>query len=55
MKGNFAVLQLIDEKEAVEEIDNLTLVEKAEIEDKLEDEAFSRLVESSQKQFLISV
>ena len=43
------MLQLIDEKEAVEEIDNLTLVEKAEIEDKLEDEAFSRLVESKPK------
>ena len=40
------VAELMDEKEAIDEAENLSLIEKAEIEDKLEDEAFTLLVNS---------
>ena len=46
-KASQIVVELMDEKQAIDQADNLSFVQKAEIEDKLEDKAFTKLVESN--------
>ena len=47
-KASQIVVELMDEKQAIDQADNLSFVQKAEIEDKLEDKAFTKLVESNE-------
>ena len=47
-KASQIVVELMDEKQAINQAENLSFVQKAEIEDKLEDKAFTHLVDSNQ-------